>query len=157
MKNSKLGIFRNIFLGLLIILLIKNIFGLTFSLPTTFKDLIVEDIVENEQLVITSLDTERIANIKIATYTETGARIEVEIEDKDLIHTLLSNEVRLYRTSKFMSSENEYDLYIHFYGTTHRYFIGEDYIRGKRGDYKVLDDHNEVYESVMKLFKEGSK
>lgn len=53
----------------------------------------------------------------------------IEFEDKDLISTLLSSDLRIYNGGRFKESCNKYNLSIHFYGSIHRYTIAENYIK----------------------------
>jgi hypothetical protein len=141
---------------LMIAVIVMGYFNLSFYLPTTFKAMIEKQISQDVQLVNTNLDTERIAAITIEFPTFSGEIEEIRIEDKDVISTLLTNELRIYNGGRFKESEEEYDLFVQFYGSSHRYTIAENYIKTLDGNYKVLDEENEVFNYLQSLFEENS-
>ncbi|WP_096271234.1 hypothetical protein [Paucisalibacillus globulus] len=155
MKKRKLRKFALLTRVLLSIVIIVLVFDISFSLPTTFREMIVEQIIDDEQLVITELDTERINYITIQApdSESSGEREEIKIEDKDIISTLLSNQQRIRKNGRFQYSNDTYELTVHFYGTFHRYTIGKDHIGTFEDHYNVLDEENAVYDYISSLFE----
>ncbi|MEN2467341.1 hypothetical protein [Ornithinibacillus sp. JPR2-1] len=147
---SKNKIFYIIIGFLVIVAVILWYFNLSFSLPTTLKEVVEERIQKDEQLTIANIDTERIDSIII----EGPTKDVVEIEDKDVISNLLNHELRIYYGGRFKETRNEYDLIINFYGSHHRYTIAEDYIKTEDKIYKVLDDNNEIFNHLKSLYEE---
>jgi polysaccharide pyruvyl transferase WcaK-like protein len=142
-----------VFAIFVIAIVVMSYFNLTFSLPTTFKAVVEKQISQDEQLSFTNLDTERIDSIRIEAPKSSSAE-DVEIDDKDVISGLLSNDLRIYKGGRLKESSKEYDLYINFYGSIQRYTIAEDYIKTFDGNYKVLDENNEIYNYLHSLFEQ---
>ncbi|MEN2766876.1 hypothetical protein [Ornithinibacillus xuwenensis] len=140
--------FLYIALSMIIIVVLAIWFLNMTSKSTTFKEMLEEQIRQDEQLTITNLDYDRIHQISI----EGPTGDEIEIDDKDVISDLLGNELHIDKGGKYKESKAEYDLYIHFYGSIHRYTIAEDYIKTFDGNYKVLDEDNEVFNYFTSLY-----
>lgn len=141
-------------IGLFLIVAVAIVFfnlSLT-SLPTTFDEFVEERIEKDEALVMEGLDLERISKIRIEAKTKAN---EVEIEDKEVIANLLNSELRIYNGGRYRESLDEYDLYVDYYGSSHRYTVAEDYIKTSDGNYKVLDKTNELYDLLAKLYEEN--
>ncbi len=136
----------------MIAVIVMGYFNFSFSLPITFKEMVEKQISQDEQLVFTKIDTGRIASISIEV--PISGEEEVRIEDKDVISTLLNNELRIYNGGRYKESNDEFDLYVRFYGSTHRYTIAEEYIKTDDGNYKVLDDQNSLFEYLESLYEE---
>lgn len=119
------------------------------SLPITFSEFVEERIEKDEALVMEGLDLERISKIRIEAKTKAN---EVEIEDKEAIANLLNSELRIYNGGRYSESLDEYDLYVDYYGSSHRYTVAEDYIRTSDGNYKVLEETNELFEMLATLY-----
>ncbi|WP_096271964.1 hypothetical protein [Paucisalibacillus globulus] len=136
---------------LMIVVLVMGYFNVSFSLPTTFKEMVEKQIIQDEQLVMTNLDMERIASIRIEV--PFSGEEEVRIKDKDVISTLLHHELRIYNGGRYKESNDEFDLYIRFYGSTHRYTIAKEYIKTDDGNYIVLDDKNSLFEYMETLYE----
>ena len=119
------------------------------SLPTTFDEFVEERIEKDEALVMEGLDLKRISKIRIEAKTKAN---EVEIEDKEAIANLLNSELRIYNGGRYSESLDEYDLYVDYYGSSHRYTVAEDYIRTSDGNYKVLEETNELFEMLATLY-----
>ena len=122
------------------------------SLPTTFDEFVEERIEKDKVLVMEVLDVERIDKIRIEAKTEAN---EVEIEDKEAIANLLNSELRIYNGGRYSESLDEYDLYVDYYGSIHRYTVAEDYIKTSDGNFKVLDKTNELYDLLVTLYDEN--
>lgn len=152
MKKSKLLIFGNIIVGLVLLVILIDIFGDSFASSTTFKDLVENHIKEDKQLNLSGLDTERISSIRIEP-PPSEENEAIEIRNKDSIYYLLTNELPLDKKGKFETDTTAYELYIHFYGASHRYSIGEDYLSANSGFYEVTDK-NEIFEYLRSLFEQ---
>ena len=114
-----------------------------------------KQISQDEQLTITNLDTDRIHQIRIEKpYTSIDEQEVFVIDDKDEISSLLNQELRIYNGGRWKESREEYDLYIHFYGSTHGYTFAEGYIKTFDGNYKVLDENNVIFHYINSLYEE---
>jgi len=147
-------------MGIIVIFLIViRFFNISLTaLPTTFKEMVEDQIDQDEVLVMPNLDVDRIDKIRIE-HPQKGSSSHPEntviIEDKEIISTLLTNGLRIYNGGRFNASNDEYDLYVDYYGSTHRYTFAEEYIRTMGGNYIVLDANNELYNDVVSLYEEN--
>lgn len=168
------------FITLLLIVVVKITFNLSFSLPTTFAEIVerkfgnqFEDVVElhiNESRKIdpktgqlTPQTDDRI--IVIPMHANKGSETPNSQEkdgilllDESHAASLLTNNTRIYQGGWVGSTSKQYSLCLHFRIDTNCYYIAEKYIidsnyKWKR-TYKVLDEHNEIYDYIESLFAE---
>ena len=113
--------------------------------------MVEEKINEDQALASGNLDVDRIQKISI----EGPEEKIVEIDDKTVISNLLTNDLRIFNGGRIDDSDIEYDLFIHYYGAIHRYTFGDDYIKTRSGNYKVLSDKNELLSDIAILYEEN--
>lgn len=147
-----------LFYIVILIIVVKSVFNLSFSLPTTFSKELEEDFSGDlDTLVEVEIRERTKINSKTGQISPLKDEREFHIDDTEA-DFLVNSDVRIYNGGWIGSSSTEYSLCLHFENDYQCYFVAEKYIidpnHKKTKTFKVLSNKNEIYEYIESLFEQ---
>ncbi|MEN0644899.1 hypothetical protein MKY91_17220 [Alkalicoccobacillus gibsonii] len=160
-ESTKKNVYVYVPLTVALIYLIMWIFNLSFSLPTTYSEVVKRDMEEKEfEQVRIRMNGE--VNVEPYEVSPPADDREFLIDQPDQVNRLVTEEVGLYAVNngnrlRHSERSHSYDLHLRYAdGSSLSYEIADSYIQSLSSGYstyRVLDDENSLFLYIESLYE----